>query len=561
MTSDDVGLRRADWRFLLPAAGGHRFRHLLLLGGPVGLASRLTEAGAADQVSTAPAPGALADAVILLAGAGVPIASVVSCLASDGILYWEIERTPGTWASKRPGAIGRQLRQAGLRAWATYWVVPGFDQARRYLPLEPVGAVEWYLRTRYVASTPARLALEFVLAGAARWSRRVLESLLPSYAVIACGPEHPGGPACALADRALPEIARRAAVRPVLFTSGQDDGSRVVVLPFPAGAAQPALVLKSARLEAFTGHTRREQETLASLRTGLPPELRDTLPEPRGAVECGGATAFLESVVPGRMLAASTGRWRAPLARQIEDLRTATAWLIKFHQSTTAARVHWSPSQSERWLEPVLARFERSFGLERRERELFAGVRRHSRALIGADLPIVWCHNDYNPWHLYRAGRDIGVIDWEFVEDNLAARRGPALCDLLYFLVHWVHLARGLRGTTAQLRGFGDLYLPNGARDVRSEAARRAVRNYTTQLDIEPAFVPLLLVYTWVDRAADWHGRQLAAGSSDPVARRENGFLRYVRLLADNAADLFAGGTGERDPAGRRDTAEGRREH
>jgi len=555
MTSDDTGLRRADWRFLLPAPAGHRFRHLVLLGGPPRLASQLRVVGVADQVSTALPRNDPADAVILLTGASVPLASVAAHLANNGVLYWEIERTPATWLATRPRSIGRQIRRAGLREWATYWVVPGFDQGRRYLPLEPVAAVEWYLNTRFVASTPARLALELVLAGAVRRGRSVLGSLLPNYSLIACGPDHPGGPACALADQALPEGARGSAVRPVLFTSGQDDGSRVVVLPFPAGATQPVLVLKSARLETFTAHTRREQETLARLRAGLPPELRNTLPEPQGSVESGGATAFLETIVPGRMLAASTGRWGAPLARQVEDLHIATAWLIRFHQSTAATPLAWNASESERWLEPVLARFEGCFGLEQEERELFAKARERSRALVGSRLPIVWCHNDYNPWHVYRVGQDIGVIDWEFVDDDLATRRGPALCDLLYFLVHWVQLARRLRSRAAQLRGFGDLYLPKRARDAKSEAARHAVEDYTAQLEIHPDFLPMLLVYTWVDRAADWHQRQLSAGSSDLRARRDNLFLRYVRLLAVGAPELFAGSTLEPEAAATRDAA------
>lgn len=544
MSSDDGGLRRADWRFLLPAPGSSQYRHLVLLGGPAGLASRLLEVGVATRVSTALPRGERPDALILLADARVPIARAAACLASDGALYWEIERRPWDWTATRPRSIGRQLQRAGLRPWASYWVVPAFHNARRYLPLDAAASVQWFLDTRYVASTPARLGLEALLSRATHWSQAAAGSLVPSFAAIACGPDHPGGPAWALADQALPEVVRDPAIRPALFTSGQDDGSRVVLLPFLPGAREPVLVLKSARLAAFTGHTQREQQTLVRLRASLPPDLRHTLPEPKGTVGSGAASVFLETVVPGRMLAASTGRWRASLARQVEDLRLATDWLTRFHQSTETRRLRWSAVESDRHLEPLLARYERMFGMEPLERALFTRAREHSGTLAGAQLPIVWCHNDYNPWHVYRAGQDVGVIDWEFVEEDVAARHGPALCDLLYFVLHWAHLARGLRGTAAQVRGFGDLFLAASGRSSRSEAARGALDGYMGRLEMHPGFLPLLQVYTWVERAVDWHQRQLAAGSSELVAMRENQFLRYVRALAGSADALFAHPTG-----------------
>jgi hypothetical protein len=542
MTLDDGGLRRADWRFLLPAPAGRRFRHMVVLGGPAGLGSRLLEAGSASEVSTALRSDHQPDALILLADATVSMEEAGRRLAADGVLYWEIERRPRFGAMKGRGWIARQLRRAGLRQWAAYWVVPGFHEARRYLPLGTVTAVEWFLHTRYVASTPARICLERLVRRAQRAGGGLLGSLVPSYAVIACGPAHPGGPAWALAEPALPLAVRESAGPPVLFTSGQDDGSRVVVLPFEPDAGHPALVLKSARLARFTGHTEREQETLLRLRASLPPDLRRTLPEPKGRIGDGASSAFLESAVPGRMLAATTGRWRAPLAAQIEDLRLATDWLTRFHQATETRRLRWTSTESERWLEPLLGRYERALRVSGREAGLFARLREQSQALVGAHLPIVWCHNDFNPWHLYRSGRDLSVIDWEFGEADIAARYGPALCDLLYFVVHWVNLARGLRDSAAQVRAFAELFVDPSRPEPRSAAARRAVSGYMGRLDIPAGFLPLLLAYTWVDRAADWHHRQIAAGVSEGVAREQNQFARYVGVLADSGDALFAGG-------------------
>jgi len=536
MTLDDGGLRRADWRFLLPAPAAGRFRHMVVLGGPAGLSSRIEEAGTATRVTTALADDEKPDALIILADATVSIANAARTLAADGVLYWEIERRPRFGGMKRRGWIRRRLRQAGLLEWATYWVVPSFQEARRYLPLHVGAAVEWFLDTRYVASTPTRLCLEYVLRVAERAGRDVLVSVLPSLAVIARGSAHAGGPAWALAGPALPTPVGQPGVSPALFTSGQDDGSRVVVLPFATGDSRPSVVLKSARLAGFTGHTQREQETLLRLRAKLPPDLRATLPEPKGNVGADPNPVFLESAVPGRMVAATTGRWRAPLTAQLEDLELATDWLIRFHLATESRRVRWSPAESERWLEPVLQRYDRAFGSDEHAARLFPRLRDHARTMTDAHLPIVCCHNDYNPWHLYRSGRDVSVIDWEFGEQDIATRYGPALCDLLYFTVHWVNLARGLHSSAAQVRGFTELFIGSAPlREPWYEGARRAVTRYMGRLEMARGFLPLLLAYTWIDRAADWHHRQSQAGASQTVARELNPFMGYVRVLVENA--------------------------
>ena len=46
-----ASLRRADWRFLLPNPPEGSFQHLVLLGGPAGLAKRIVEEGIARRVS------------------------------------------------------------------------------------------------------------------------------------------------------------------------------------------------------------------------------------------------------------------------------------------------------------------------------------------------------------------------------------------------------------------------------------------------------------------------------------------------------------------------------
>lgn len=538
MTSGEAGLRRADWRFLLPSPPGESFRHLVLLGGPPELGRRLVELGTAAEVSTGPSSGRPVDALVVLADAVVSFQDAARGLAPDAVLYWEIDRRGRGGLTKGPRWVHRQLREAGLRQTGAYWVIPEFGDARRYLPLDPPAAVGWFFATRFMASTPGRLALELLVSVALRWGDRVLESVVPCRAVIATAAARPFTPPVALSHGTFPVALRDAGIRPVLFTSGQDDGSRLVVLPFADAARQPELVIKTARLPGFTRHSEQEQATLVQLRAAFPADLRQTLPDPLGMAGTGSAAAFLETLIPGRMLAASTGRWRAPLERQVGDLGLAAEWLARFHEATLLWR-RWDGTEIDRWVEQPLARYQDAFGLQEAERRLFAAVRRRAATLEGESLPIVWAHNDFNPWHLYRAGSDVGVIDWEFGRANLAERQGPALCDLIYFITHWIHLARGLHGEAAALRGFGELFLAGAGPDARSDAARDALATYMRRLDLHPGFLPLLLVYTWVERAVDRYHRQLALESPAPAARGENRFARYVEILAQGTTDLF----------------------
>jgi hypothetical protein len=534
-----ASLRRADWRFLLPAPPGGIFQHLVLLGGPADLGSRLVEVGTAVRVSTNVPLEPSADALVILADAGVLPRDVRRCLAPGAVMYWEIDRRGLQRLAKRPAWITMQLRGCGLERCGTYWVIPDFLDARRYLPLDAAAAVEWFFETRFVASTPARRSLDLLVRTIRGWSERSLEALVPCCGVTAAAASRPFTPPSILADPSLPESLRVSGVRPVMFTSGQDDGSRLVLLPFPQGARAPALVLKRARLPEFAGHTEREQATLTQLRAQLDPELRRTLPEPLGDMGNSAGRAFAETSVPGQMLAASIGRWPAAPNRQVEDLRLAADWLGRFHLATMVRRVRWSAAEIERWIEPALSGFERSLGTRPEERRLFEAIRERAAMLLGEALPIVWVHNDFGPWHIYRLGSEVSVIDWEFGGESLTQRQGLPLCDLAYFAVHWIHLATGLKGDAAELRGFHRLIFGTPGQERRTDAARAALAEYMGRLEIPPGFLPMLIAQTWIDRAREKDERQETLGIPRADRRRDNRFAQYVEILARGTDNLF----------------------
>jgi hypothetical protein len=533
-------LRRVDWRYLLPAPNqGDRFGHLLVLGAPAGLDRELVEAGVAARVSTTVRAGERADALAVLAGADADLGAAVNALEPGGVLYWEIDRRGLAGLRRTPRGIARALRSLDLRLVATYWVVPDFQQARRFLPLDRPGAARWFFSTRFVASSLARLALRRAVLAAAGRGARALGALAPCVAVIATrsgatrptAPSHPGFPA----------VLREPEARLVLLTSAQDDGSRIVVLPFREAAERPGVVFKLARRPDFDRHTAQEQATLRHLRGRLSADLARTLPTPLGAEGSGAGRGFLESPVGGHMLAVSTGRWGASTAGQIQDLRVAADWLARFHRETTVARPRWGAETMARWVEPSIARFERAVGAGDPERRLFDALRAHAATLAGQAFPVVTVHNDFNPWHVYRAGESVSVIDWEFGQDDVSLRQGPALCDLLYFANHWLNLARGVRSPATEARAFEDLFLRSGRGDRHCRAARAAFATYLAQVELSPGFLPLLLAVTWIERAADRGERLQALRGGGEGGGEENQFVVKVAQLAKAKDRLFGG--------------------
>ena len=523
-------LRRADWRYLLPPPCGERYRHLLLLGGPAGLADLLRTEEIAERVDTAPVSGA--DLVVAMTDCAASASQLASYLAPGGVLYREIDRRRPGMLATTPARLAATLRASGLHPIWSHWAIPELTRARRYLPLDHAGALRWYFGTLHPAASAAGSLTAAVGQRLARGDAAGLAAVVPAFSVTACvGAER----RAAVATLHLPIMARQwrtAGTRVVMLTSGQDDGSRVVLLPFPANGTEPEAVIKVSRTERFNAHTEREQATLADIRSTLDPELRVTIPEPRGTTRFGRSLVALESYAPGASMVRSIGRRGEPLERSIEDLRAAADWLARFHRRTAGASPTWCPSAAERTVQR-LEDFRDHFAVSALEHHLIDHATGLTRSLVGARLPTVLVHNDYGPWNIHRDGDRITVIDWELGSDD-TARRGPALVDLIYFATEWNLRANRFRGRRAELRGFRTLFLdPTGA---AARAAGEAFDDYMGRVGVDPGFFPLLVVVAWVERALDRAERQVTAGSA---GAGENRCADYVRLLAAEAGEPF----------------------
>lgn len=542
MTRPPTPLRRADWRFLLPVSPTGAYEHLVLLGGPAGLADRLHEAGVARRISPKLPRDRSADAVIVLADSGVAPARAAQGVADGGVYYCEIDRRrPARW-HWTAGYVRRALERAGLTAIGEYWTVPDFEHARRYLPLDSAGILGWYFSTLQTAGSPTAFLAESTVRALVRGDWRRLAPWVPCFGIAAVAGrsgDHRTVPSV-LRHSAVPSAVAGPDVRVAMLTSGQDDGSRVVLLPFLPGCAEPVLVVKSTRSPAFNGNTEREQATLRQLREPLDADLRATIPEPLGTYPMGDLVVGLESYARGRALVVSSGRWAAPYASAIDDLHLAADWLARFHERAPCTVDRWDAGLSRRVGERLEAYRQHHISTDAEARLLALAVAR-SATMAGATVPTVWLHNDYGPWNIHRAGPHLTVIDWEFGAERAADRAGPPLCDLLYFITTWYSRVRRARNKGAESRGFQELFLDLDEKNPAVTAARASIRKYLTQLDLDVRFAPLLLVYTWVDRVLDRADRlsRASAGGSE-ASSPESRYGDYLRLMAQRADQLFA---------------------
>jgi hypothetical protein len=511
-------LRRFDGRFLLPPPPGGAFAHLVLLGGPAGLAEVVEEAGIARRVSTSLPEGPSADALAVFHGSKVPPEEAVRCLAPGGCAWIELE----SWR--------RIPRGSRLRVTGVYAVHPGFDRHEAYIPLDHPAALRWYAETLQPAWTWAKwLRREGVRALSWRGGALLTRSFALTAVVPASASSRESSPQPlslwerepegedSRAERS--ESSRARGLRPLLLAHGLE---RAVILPFAPGETEPRGVLKVPRLPLFNAKTETEQSLLAHIRGRLGPAARSALPEPRGIYRAGNLSLGLESYAAGRPLVQRDGSWGEPLASKMRDLRDAAGWLIEFHRQTEVRRTDWDAVQRAEWIGLPLGALRQASSAAVVPERLLASVRHRSDTLDGAAFPIVWQHRDFTPWNVLRGDGGLRVIDWE------GARPGPALSDLLHFSTHWSELAHQASDEAARLRVFREVWIARRGGEP-GEAVRRAVASYCEQLRLDRRFVPLLLVAAWAELA-------LRRGGEAP-----NPEAAYVATLAESAEELFGG--------------------
>lgn len=533
-----ASLRRVDWRFLLPLKDGV-FRNLVLLGGSQNLAERLLLEGIAQEVSIELSENQSADVVAVLSGAKIDLQQLIDCLRPGGTLYYEVDRRLPAFTISTPARLVRIFGSIGLDPVGLYIAAPNFAHCRRFVPLDMPEAVDWYLSTLYRSGGPLQSLIELGLQLSSGFRSRLLASLVPCYAFIATKGSGASTLPSVLKLPDLPLNLQRPDLRPVLLTSGQDDGSRVIFLPFVPGKRQPIAVLKISTLPCLNLNTEHEQVILKEMYARLNESLRESIPNPLGLYHYGGLAVGIESYAAGQPIQVSSGRWRRSMEQQIGDLQLAVHWLSKFQSQCQTGRFIWDDSAVEHWIETPLTRFNSIFGQTDREARLFDKIRRRAKDLIGETMLLVPVHYDFGPWNLYRTEQKLTVIDWEFDRSWERDRVGPALYDLLYFVTYWFFLVKHLNDERAELDGLYSLFIMPYRESSYTIAAHKVITFYLKDLQISRQFLPLMLVYFWVEQALYQFSRKRVLGSTPYSARINNRSILYLDLLATHQELVF----------------------
>lgn len=533
-------LRRVDWRFLLPMPEHGQYEHLLLLGAPAELPERLLTSGFAARISTN-IPEEPVDVVAILNSDLRKMKEAVARLQLGGAFYCEVDRRKLPSALALPQQMEQRLQRLGLCSTGAYWAAPTLEQCRCYVPLDCPEAIDWYLHTLFTSGSPLLSGLRTLLSvGSRRW-RHTLSLLAPHYVITATA----GAPSAQPSVLAHTKLAALSGeypaprMRPLLLTSGQDDGSRLVIFPFQRGRSLPVAAVKTATRADFNLQTEREHQSLIEVQAQLPEELRQTLPSPLHRFHWGGLAVSVQSCAPGAPLTVTSGHWMASRDQKLADLCLAANWLMRFQSAASSREVFWDKTALEVWIDTPLQNYARQFALTERESRLFEQVRKQAWLLRGRNLPLVPTHFDFAPWNLYRDGDRLTVLDWELGHTRRTERLAPAGYDLLYFVTYWYFLVHRLHERHQEQQGLVELFAPRHNDRWPAALIGDILHRYCTTLNLPMSFLPIMLVYVWVEQALYQEERKRTLNSSLKNPRAQLSAIAYLDVLAAQGDRLF----------------------
>ncbi|HEX2175491.1 MAG TPA: phosphotransferase [Nocardioidaceae bacterium] len=492
--------RSLDWRFLLPPGDGRPFGVLRLLAGDPCVAGRVAGLGLARETVTTSDDDRPVDALIALGGRPDAVLRAARTVRPGGVLYCHVDRLDRRTLRWSPRRYREALQALGFDT-AVYWRRRQAGKDTLFVPVDFAAPGPWFVEEAMGDRRPARRMVRTVLRLLMRGDGRHLALLAGRYAVVGVArtsSQHPAGsaaltPAVVLTDQDQPRPS-------IVLARGEGAWSRVVFLVFDPQGEQPSLVVKVPRKPEHNYATEREHRTLATLGDLLQgDDLAATVPRSLGVRYWAGLAVGTETFVPGRPLAFGS---RADGHDDTARLHRAVGWLIDLHRATRAGEVDLSSADAALLDERLLD----VMGLHGLARS------RVQRLLLPetappATVPLVWQHCDLTPRNMRWDGFRHSVVDWE------AARVGPALCDLLYLLLHW-SWPGGVPFGSAPQRVFDEVFAITG--NEPAERAQRQVRRYCDALGVAPHLVPVLLAAMLGQQALD-RVERISDSGGDPV--------------------------------------------
>ena len=514
--------RRIDWALLLPSSVVLPVKEVLVLGGSDELGQSLVDHGIAASWRRPLSRSDRSAFVVAWADCPFDVDRIVSHVGSNGLLYMEIDRRHlAIWRRRfrrlSQRGVRRGLARGGCQIFSVHIVTPDLVEPRRYLPMDQARAIRWHLQALFVAGTPvtraARACLSAILATPIAGA--VIRLVTMRYVVIGRTAEDTSSPL------GVP-MARRGE-RVIVVTSGYDQASRAVVLPFERGDRSPRFAVKVASSSRTAIGTVREHERLIKLHATLPSETTRALPGPMGRYTLAGRTACVQSCARGPSMNVSVGRWAQPWHAKCRDLDVVVDWLIEFAHATrvdlASARHDWTLVYDE-----AVAMFQFPPDVV----ELLGKAERIARSTLLGEIA-VHQHYDAGPWNVHIDTDEPMLLDWETDDLRPTDCLGPALADILYLVMYWYFLASGAESEGEEEAAIVRLFATPIAADAGVVAARAAIDRALTSLGLERQAVPAALAALWAEQAVYTHRRRVRLGVPIHTGRsRPEAFLRVL---------------------------------
>jgi GT2 family glycosyltransferase len=523
-----VGTGRLDWTVLLPDP--LRPVQTVVVLGDVSADEQQAicdHFGVSDVATTLPQERTV-DVLVVKATSTVARNAAVAALADDGVAYVEIERRVHRSPLATPGRAERSLCAGRSSIVGSHWMLPGAAEVRRFIPLDDVAALRWYLENLLVpVGLAQRIARAITLKrpSLVRW-------IAHSYAIVLTS-----GPCRPPSLLQAPEVLGAGVAdgdRLVVLSSGLDTGSRSIVLPFPPGSDRPRCVIKVSGRSTMNEATAREHRTLCEVGRTLPADLVATVPRALALFEWKGRAVSVESHFSGRTLEVSLRRADS-LESRVQILHEVTNWIIRLHEGTAEPR-QWTADDSGFWFGDTFDRYCHEFNPSSTVRLAFTRALDRSLDAQGLTVPIVQRHFDLAPWNIICVDDGIGVIDWETPVNRSNDNRGLPLCDLAYFAKFWLHIVATVQGAQDEV---DILSSPASASDFAARyiiSARKELHRYCEELGVPGALIPALMLYNWAEHSLSTLHRDRTLGShrTEPPPT-----VVFVESLAQHAEHLF----------------------
>jgi hypothetical protein len=505
---------------------------MVLLGGSPDVLAALRRANLADEVLDHLPSNGPVSRVIRLPGALESLDRIAALLRPGGDVLFATDRRIEPAVHRRAVALSRGVASIGLQMEGCWAAAPDVERCRRFIPLDSRAAIGWYLDTLFVPGAGATaLVLSAAKLAVAVGGRSWIERWVPARCVLlrkSTGGVRPP-PAPLTAARGLPAGVGTERVPAIVLSSGQDDASRVVLLPFLPNDRRPAVAVKIAPVMAGNEATVAEQEHLRRLRAFVPDSVARAMPVPLGVGSSGDLAVITQSLVPGHTVDRAAGSLLRPPRRRARDLAMAADWLTRFHLATTFATSTWDTAGGRMWLLDPLERLLPDLP-DDQAHAVKSWVAARSSAASGLKVPLVQPHYDFAPVNVMMDGRQIGVVDWELSSARGERAGGLPLCDLLFFVTYWWFLLRRARNRAAEVAALEALLDGRRAPVAARRAAWDSVEHYERGLGLDPRLRGPLFATLWVERAT--HYRQRAARLGLGRSEQTQAALSYLVAMA-----------------------------